>query len=288
VPPEAPALDWAELLRAMGRFGLSSREASLYLLALRRGRATARELTRDAGLDRVLAYRTLDGMRARGLVQVTVERPRRYVAVPPRVVFERNLLERRRALEDDASLARDLGRRLPELAETSPAGGSRFEVITGGEAIYPFVREMVRRATRDVATMITPRALRESFRARTYEELPRFLRRGGRFRMIVAPDPFALRLVARLRGSGRGLGRAEVRALDQPRVRLTVVDGRESVVFLVAEPGASVVPEVAVWSDTPEFVEAQTSLFEATWAESVPIRSVPRDRSSGRALGRRS
>ncbi len=270
MPSDAREFDWPELLRSMGRFGLSAREASLYLTALRRGRATARELTQESGLDRVLAYRTLDAMRGRGLLQVTVERPRRYLAVPPRVVFERDLLERRRALDEDQELARELGRRLPTLREAAPAAAPRFEVVSGAESIYPFVREMIRRATREVRAMIPARALRGSVRGRTYEDLPRFLRDGGSFRLIVAPDPFAQRLVARLRRVGRGFERAEVRYEPAPPVRLTIVDEREALVFLVPEPDASGVPEVAVWSDTPEFVGAQRALFEVNWSAATP------------------
>ncbi len=295
MPTARAEFDWPELLRAMGRFGLSTREASLYLLALRRGRATARELTRESSLDRVLAYRTLDAMRARGLIQVTLERPRRYIAVPPRVVFERNLLERRRALDEDEDLARDLGRRLPELRDAAPSGAPRFEVITGGDAIYPYLRDMVRRATRDVRTMITSRALRESVRNRTYEDLPRFLREGGEFRMIAGSDPFARRLLGRIRRLGRVYQRAEVRSRDDLTVRLTIVDGREALVFLVPEPGTGGVPEVAVWSDTSEFVGAQRALFDANWAgaraepsagkRSAPVRTAERVGRGGRSTG---
>jgi predicted transcriptional regulator len=67
-------VQWNELLTAMGRFGFAEREAKLYLLLSRRGRATARDLTRDSQIDRVPAYRSLDAMRSWGLVQVTAER----------------------------------------------------------------------------------------------------------------------------------------------------------------------------------------------------------------------
>ncbi|MFZ1022748.1 MAG: helix-turn-helix domain-containing protein, partial [Thermoplasmata archaeon] len=87
-------MEWRDLLTALNRFGIAEREAKLYLLLLSRGRATARDLTRESNVDRVLTYRTLDAMRARGLVQVTAERPRRYVPLPPRVLFERSLVER--------------------------------------------------------------------------------------------------------------------------------------------------------------------------------------------------
>ena len=65
-------MEWRELLGAMGRFGFQDREASLYLLLLRRGRATARELTREAEVDRVIA----EGRNAPAVDSRTTRSPR--------------------------------------------------------------------------------------------------------------------------------------------------------------------------------------------------------------------
>src|SRR5215472_8006790 len=136
-------MKWSELLAAMGRFGFTEREARLYLLLLRRGRATARDLTRESGIERVLAYRVLDAMRARGIVHVTAEHPRRYFPTPATVLFERSLFERRRSFDEDAALARELSAHLPEMAESTPGVAPRFQVMTGAAAIYPQIREML-------------------------------------------------------------------------------------------------------------------------------------------------
>lgn len=258
-------MEWTELLTAMGRFGFAEREAKLYLLLLRRGRATARELTRDSEIDRVLAYRTLDAMRSRGLVQITAERPRRYVAIPPRVLFERSLFERRRALEEDVSLARELSERLPELTQSLTDGGPRFQLITGAAAIYPYLREMLRRAEREVLVMITPKALRESVGYGLYEELPRLLKSGGRFRLLVEPEPRVAGLVRRFESAPRRYPNAEVRGISPQRARLTIVDQREALVFLVPEAESSATDQIAVWTDTRDFVGAELAYFRAIW-----------------------
>lgn len=258
-------MEWNELLTAMGRFGFAEREAKLYLLLLRRGRATARDLTRDSQIDRVLAYRTLDAMRSRGLVQVTAERPRRYVAIPPRVLFERSLFERRRALEEDVALAKELSSRLPELTQSVAHGGPRFQLITGASAIYPYLREMLRRAEREVLVMITPVALRESAGHELYEELPRLLRAGGTFRLLVEPDPRVGGLVRRLGAARRRFPNSEVRSVLPQRARLTIVDGREALVFLVPESVGTTTDEIAVWTDTTDFVAAELAYFRAIW-----------------------
>lgn len=258
-------MEWTDLLTAMGRFGFAEREAKLYLILLRRGRGTARELTRDSAMDRVLAYRTLDAMRARGLVQVTAERPRRYVPLSPRVLFERSLFERRRALDEDVSLAKELSARLPELTQRVTDGAPRFQMITGTAAIYPYLRDMVRRSQEEVLVMITPRALRESAQVGLYEELPRLLRGGGSFRLIVEPDPRLTSLLKRFERFRRRSPKAEVRTVSPQRARLTIVDRREALLFLVPEPEGPAVDEIAIWTDTRDFVAAQLAYFGAIW-----------------------
>ena len=265
-------MEWRDLLTSMGRFGFAEREAKLYFLLLRRGRATARDLTRDSQMDRVLAYRTLDAMRARGLVQVTAERPRRYVPIPPRVLFDRSLFERRRALDEDLSLAHELSERLPELTQSVVDGAPRFQVITGAAAVYPFLREMLRRTEHEAFVMITPKALRESAQFGVHEELPRLLKSGGCFRLIVERDPRVYGLVRRFLRARKGFPNAEVRGTDPQRARLTVIDGREALVFLVPEPGVRGVEEVAVWTDNRDFVGAQLAYFQAIWDRAEPFR----------------
>lgn len=264
-------MEWRELLTSMGRFGFAEREAKLYLLLLRRGRATARDLTRDSQMDRVLAYRTLDALRARGVVQVTAERPRRYVPIPPRVLFDRSLFERRKSLEEDVALAQELSKRLPELTQSVMEGAPRFEVITGAAAIYPYLREMLRRAEREAVVMITPRALRESAKFGLHQELPRLLRAGGSFRLVVERDPRVAGLVRRFLRARKGRLNAEVRATDRQRARLTVIDGREALLFLVPEPGIRGMDEIAVWTDNRDFVGAQVAYFQAIWSHAQPF-----------------
>jgi sugar-specific transcriptional regulator TrmB len=205
-------------------------------------------------------------MRARGLVQITAERPRRYVALPPRVLFERSLFERRRALEEDVTLARELTERLPELTQALTEGAPRFQLITGAAAIYPYLREMLRRAEREALVMITPRALRESAGFGLYQELPRLLKAGGKFSLLVEPEPRIAGLVRRFEAARRRFPNSEVRAIAPQRARLTIIDQREALVFLVPEAQSTTTDQIAVWTDTKDFVGAELAYFRAIWA----------------------
>ena len=265
-------MDETELVAGLGRFGFPEREARLYLTLLRSGGSTARELIRDARVDRVLAYRSLEILRARGVVQTTAERPRRFLPVPPTAVLERHLHARRLGIESDHVFAKRLLKLLPTVG-ASPSGGTpRFQMVTGPSSVYRHLREMVQRSEHSLWTMITPKALRESWRAGLADDVARFIRSGHEFRMIIEPDPGAAGLVRRLIEQRKRYPSIRIRGIRPQRSRLAISDGREVMMFLVPEARAPGIEEVAVWTDTPEFVSTQSAYFESIWHHALPIR----------------
>lgn len=270
-------MEYEELVGSVSRFGLSDREARLYLSLLRLGRATASTLAKEAGVDRVLGYRMLDALRGRGVVEVTAERPRRYAAVHPHALFDRALRERAKQLADDQTLAGTLAEQLPGLVREVDAASPRFQVLQGTPAIFASLREMLRHAREEVCAMVTHRALRGSVDHGLPLELPRLLQGGGRFRLIVESDPRVQRLLERFGRTARRYPRAELRQLLPQPTRLTIVDRTEAMLFLVPEARSGQVEELAVWTDTPAFVHGQLHYFNVLWesAGSANLRAPP-------------
>src|SRR2546421_6894651 len=69
-----------EATEALERVGLGRYEALVFVNLSRAGAVTAGEVARVSGVNRVQTYRALGGLEARGLVEVTLDRPRRYAA----------------------------------------------------------------------------------------------------------------------------------------------------------------------------------------------------------------
>src|SRR5438094_2109661 len=69
-----------EASEALQRIGLSRYEALVFVNLARAGATTAGDVARASGVNRVQTYRALEGLEARGLVEVTLDRPRRYAA----------------------------------------------------------------------------------------------------------------------------------------------------------------------------------------------------------------
>jgi sugar-specific transcriptional regulator TrmB len=263
-------MDRKELLQALVRFGLNDREAQLYLALVQRGASTAPEVAREAGSDRVVAYRTLDALRARGTVTVTAERPRRYVPVSPRSLFDEHLASRKSEITEDEKLATLLAELLPVNAGEGQSGAPRFQVLPGAPGIYPLLREMVKRARTHLAVMITHSGLRRSAEYGVQLEIPRFLRAGGKVRMIVESDPRVRSTLQGFSRSQRQFPSLEIRQLYPQSARVTIVDDREVLIFPVPNGHARGVQEVAIWTDNPDFIRSQTLYFDGMWERSGP------------------
>src|SRR5207249_11985688 len=89
------AMKLSEATDALERVGLGRYEALVFVNLARSGAATAGELARASGVNRVQTYRALESLESRGLVEVTIDRPRRYAARAIDDVFEMIAEEKR-------------------------------------------------------------------------------------------------------------------------------------------------------------------------------------------------
>src|SRR2546421_11574851 len=133
-----------EATEALERVGLGRYEALVFLNLSRAGAATAREVARVSGVNRVQTYRALDGLEARGLVEVTLDRPRRYAARALNDVFDMIAEEKRSELERMDEVRKTLLEAWPRLSGRTRARPSvRVQVIKGRGQIYRTIREFV-------------------------------------------------------------------------------------------------------------------------------------------------
>ncbi|MCI4323056.1 MAG: hypothetical protein L3K03_03390 [Thermoplasmata archaeon] len=263
-------MERTELLRLLGRFGLNEREAALYLHLLRGGSSSAGQLARELGSDRVVTYRTLDSLRARGVLRITAERPRKYAAIPARSLLDQNLHERQDRLRQDTSISNELVEEMLRLGGEPDHGAPSFQLLTSHKSIYPHLREILRRAQSTVDVMITTQGLQSSIDHGVAEEVTRFLRADGRFRLLVESDPRVRPLLRRFLAARHQHPRVEVRQLYPQPARVTIVDRREVLLFPVPGSAREGGDEIAVWTNNPEFLRSQTLYFDVFWERAGP------------------
>lgn len=248
----------AKRLERLRALGLAEYPARAYLALLELGPSGARAVADRSGVPRGKIYATLNDLHARGLVEVTPERPHRYVAAP--VVELLALLRRthRDALErltrDEQALVREFG--AAPVPAPPPLGG--VTVVRGRRNFVERVRASLDAATAHVLVATTGPGL-----SRLADDLDLFaeLRERGVDVVVRAP------LADAEPGPRSALG-AVVRLVDAPAlapdVSVVVVDRAEAVLHRAAPDDARLYrgDDLSVWLQDGRLAEALASIVD--------------------------
>jgi hypothetical protein len=274
---------------ALQGFGLSAREARVYLTLITRGPLGARRATEYSGLHRATAYRVLSQLLNRGLVRVERRWPREYHPVPLRVLVERNVA----FLRDEIELRHWLLRAFPPAPEPGAAGRtpSRVDHARGtgfgdseratelpmgvtsiGSVAESPLFERLQAARRGVDALIRPLTIPAGLRSKIAGSLGRTAARGQPVRVVLdylAADSRFAALLRRARSPpAAGL---EIRHYTPLGGHCYIVDGKTALRFPVPSGGWKDL-DFGFVSENVDFVRTQQARFEAIWDDAVPRR----------------
>lgn len=256
----------SEATDALERVGLGRYEALVFVSLARSGAATAGELARASGVNRVQTYRALESLESRGLVEVTLDRPRKYAARAINDVFEMIAEEKRSELEQLDAVRKSLLDAWPRISGGSRETASvRLQVIKGRTQIYRTLRQVVGAAKEEVLAFTTTKGLQRSYRAGINEVLVEAMRRGVKARLVADVNEGNAALMARV------AEHVPLRHLDRQKARFILVDGESMLAFLIQdERTIRGEGETALWTNSPDFIRAHLEIFEKAWAGAVP------------------
>lgn len=252
----------SEATTALEKVGLSHYEALVFVNLARAGAATAREIARATGVNRVQTYRALESLEGRGLVEVTLDRPKRFAARAINDAFETITNEKRAELESLDAIRKSLLGVWPRLVRGAREAPSvRLQVIKGRAQIYQALRRFVGTAKREVLAFTTTKGIQRSYRGGVNEILLEAMRRGVKPKLVADIDRSNATLMSRVARY------VPLRHADRQRGRFIIVDGESIFAFLVQdERTIRGEAETALWTNSPDFVRAHTEFFEAAWS----------------------
>lgn len=256
----------SDATKALQQIGLSRPEAIVFVNLARAGAATAGELARTSGVNRVQTYRALESLEARGLVEVTLDRPRRYAARAINDVFDMIADEKRAELEKMNEIRTTLLGAWPRLSgDVREPPSVRLQVIKGRAQIYRTLKQFVGGAKEEVLAFTTTKGLQRSYRAGINEALVAAMRRGVKPRLAADVNETNAVLMARV------AQRVPLRHVDRQRARFIIVDRSSILAFLIQdERTIRGDGETALWTNSPDFVKAHLSTFEKEWDAGTP------------------
>src|SRR6267378_709269 len=252
----------AEASDALQRIGLSRYEALVFVNLARAGAVTAAEVARVSGVNRVQTYRALDGLEARGLVEVTLDRPRRYAARAINDAFEMIAEEKRSELEKLEAVRKTLLEAWPKISgRTRELPSVRLQVIKGRAQIYRTLRQFVGTAKEEVLAFTTTKGLQRSYRAGINEALLAAMGRNVKPRLAAEINESNMARIAEI---------VPLRHVDRQRARFIIVDRGSILAFLIQdERTIRGEGETALWTNSPDFVKAHLEFFEKAWAAGI-------------------
>jgi sugar-specific transcriptional regulator TrmB len=258
--------DQAEFVARLIGFGLSEKEAQLYLHLLKYGPKTPSPLAKSLHTYREDVHRTLKNLIDLGMVRPSLDSPTIYTAVDLDTALGS-------ALKKQESELREMEVRKRELQELSQQQRFRpseevstFKIIKSIKELIavsiPLIESMKEEWLLAVPAVYTVIGSLFGVNDAAYE----FIKRGGKVRIIVDISYQVIEPVRELIAIGE-----EVRHIDRHGITFIVFDRKISISAINAEVKRISLnePVSGLWTDDPTYAQYLASTFEVLWNQTI-------------------
>ena len=256
-----------EFTRRLIGFGLSEKEAQLYLHLLKYGPKTPSPLAKSLHTYREDVHRTLTSLIEKGMVRPSLDAPTIYAAVGLDTALEAAVKKQESELREMEARKREL-QELSQQQRFQPADEvSTFKIIKSIKELVAVAIPLIE-SMQDEWLIVTPAYLTViaslfGVNDAAYE----FIKRGGKVRCIVDISYQVIEPVREMISIGE-----EVRHVDEHGVTFVVFDRKISISAINAEVKRISLnePVSGLWTDDPTYAQYLASTFEMVWRQSVP------------------
>ena len=248
-------------------FGLSEKEAQLYLHLLKYGPKTPSPLAKSLQTYREDVHRTLMSLIEKGMVRPSLDSPTVYAAIDLDTALGSALQKQQSELREMEARKREL-QELSQQQRFRPSDEvSTFKIIKSIKGLIavamPLIDPMQEEWRIAAPAYLTVVASLFGVNDAAYE----FVKRGGKVRAIVDISYQVIEPVREMIAIGE-----EVRHIDQHEIMFVVFDRRISISAINAEVKRISLnePVSGLWTDDPAYAQYLASTFEMVWGQSVP------------------
>ena len=256
-----------EFTRRLIGFGLSEKEALLYLHLLKYGPKTPSPLAKSLHTYREDIHRTLTSLIEKGMVRPSLDAPTVYAATDLDTALAS-------ALQKQQSELREMEERRRELQELSqqqrfrpPEEVSTFKIIKSIKELIAVSMPLLDSLQEEwlVAAPAYLTVVASLFGVN--EAVHEFIKRGGKVRAIIDISYQVIEPVREMISISE-----EVRHIDEHGLVFVVFDRKISISAINAEVKRISLnePVSGLWTDDPTYAQYLTSTFEMIWRQSIP------------------
>ena len=258
-----------EAVNRFESFGLTECEAKTYLLLARAGSCPVGVIARRLGTNRMNVYRTLKVLQERGLVESTVERPSRFVALPVANFLSRCIDESKTkttSLEKSKGGIVDYCEHLKNEPLTEEP---KFRIVQGRKHVFDQVLKMLETAKKETCIVETRNGLYRYIYAGIDDKLKELHDKGVDVMVLTQVDETVVEAVKNY------LEFAEVRhASLHFTVTMVLVDDIEALTTFARDDSMSLTTEkdLATWVRAPDYALSMKVFFETLWKDGILAR----------------
>jgi len=231
----SPSLGRSELSENVTKqlldFGLTDKEANIYLALLRSGKARAGEIARKLQLNRMIVYRVLTKLQERELVKATMEKPMKFIPIPLEKALELLIRE----TETKLGLMRDrydavLDDWKSVLTEPVDSDIMSFRIVQGRKQIYELLAKMFKSAEKYIRLVTTKKDLVRFQYVDLDDALKRAAKRGVKVQIVIQFEEDKLDILAHYTSF------ASVKVVPISKAtRLFIADDREMIIAFTTD-----------------------------------------------------
>ena len=264
-----------EIVSVLKDFGLTEKEAEVYLFLAKTGVQRANEVSKRLKMHKAQVYRILDVLESKGLAEATLEFPARFVPVSFEHFLNMTIIAKREETFNLENRKSKLLARWESIIPSKPLPQqAKFTVIKGRENVYSRILELIEQASTEILAMTDSIGIIREEQAGIFDLTEKH---DIRFRILTNVKKDNYRFVKavlqktlpkhfEIEGRHKDLG-------EKPYPRFMIRDNDEIVFFLTLTNEASSTDqdETVLWTNSREIVSALKMFFEGTWDEATDL-----------------
>ena len=254
-------------------FGLTKSEVDIYVFLAKHGVLKSREVAKQIRKDNAQVLRVLKSLQGKGLVESTLEAPKRFSAVPLEKVLDAFVKAKREEATLIESTKNELLLYWKSIGKTMPeAPLEKFVVIEGTNKIYSKISEMITETKNQLSTITTVQGLFHADQMGLFDVVSSHpMRSKIQLRFLTelsgqssnAIDAFlekASNAGINIRGKNPDLGL-------RPSPRMVIRDAEEVLLFITPSAQAPRAKQVdtGLWTNCKTLVQTFSGVFEDLW-----------------------
>ncbi len=256
------------LVEKLEIFGLTEKEATLYLKLLNYGAKTAGELAKSCDTYRLDVHRTIENLFEKGMIEESTEKPTKYSAVTVESALDAAVTKHAYELHIMQDSREEIAHLINSQIIDEPDDFYTFKIIKGTHEIVAASARLIDEAKEDIAFICDPAVFAVKERAGLLNNYKEAAQRGVNVRGITSVSSTNL---------SRALDISKEIQLrhrdDYAGISFFAIDKKQSITWMnynalsyafSSKAGRNAV----IWCDRPDYAEHLIGSFEIVWEQS--------------------